>query len=148
MAEKNDFSGYILPVGIIGLLYFVASKFGLIPDKQKEQRETGQLFADYTNPRYLQELLKKPGKTALLTQASAQKLAEMIYKSKGIFNDDEEQLYQVVKAFKYKSQISQVAGNFAAMYKKDLAAYLQSFLNENELSKIFDFWQKLPTGKI
>ena len=150
MQAKNDYSSYILPVGVVFILYLAAKKFGLVPDTGADKKETEQLFSDYTNPRYVTELIKsgQGKKVYLLPQATAQNLAVRIYKAKGLFNDDEDALYSAVKALKYKSQVSQTAGKFLELYKKDMAAYLQSFLNENELSKIFDFWQKLPTGKI
>jgi hypothetical protein len=145
---KTDYSQYILPIGAIILIAGVLKRFGLLKDTQQEKTEQQQLFSNYFSPNYLQQLYKQGGKTALMTQAKANEVAERIYRSKGFFNDDEGMLYSAIKAFKYKSQVSQVAGVFYVKYKKDLAQYLQSFLNDKELQSVFDYTDNLPTGKL
>ena len=146
--KQQDYSNYILPVGGLLLVYLVAKRFGLVKDTQAEATQQGQLFKDYFSPNYLAQLLKQGGKTMLLTTPGADYIATEIYKSKGIFNDDEGKLYSAIKSFRYKSQVSQVAKVFAAKYQKDLAQYLQTFLNANELNNVYSYTDKLPTGKV
>ena len=146
--KKNDYSTYILPIGGLVLLYFVLQRFGLVKDTVKQQTESEQLFKNYFSPTYLQQLMKQGGRTALMTQNDVARQVKDLYDSKGIFNDDETKLYGAIKRFKYKSQISQVADAFNKKYNKDLAFYLNSFLNESELSRVYDFTDNLPSGKV
>lgn len=144
--SKTDYSSYILPVGIMLILYGAAKKFGLIKDAQQEQQQQAQLFAEYFSPNYYLNLKKKKGSVKSYTDQGAKYLAQQFYKSKGVFNDDEGMLYSAVKALQYKTQVSRIALEFNRIYKKDLAQYLSTFLGETELKRIYDYTNNLPTG--
>ena len=139
---KQDYSQYILPVGILFLAYMALKRFGIVKDTAAEQTEQKQLFSDYFSPNFL----RNKRNVKLFSQDGAQYVAAEIFKSKGVFNDDENRLWAAIKNFRYKTQVSQVAGIFANTYKKDLAAYLNSFLNQNELERLYSFTNNLPTG--
>ena len=145
--KQKDYSSYILPIGALVIAYLVLRRFGIVKDTQKETTETGQLFKDYFSPNFLQSLYSRGGRIQLLTQQQADQIATDLYKSKGIFNDDEQQLYGTIKRFKYQSQVSQAAGVFFKKYKKDLASYLSTFLNETELGRVYNYLDNLPVGR-
>jgi hypothetical protein len=145
---NKDFSKYVLPVGAVVLLYLVAKRFGLIKDTQTQRTQEEQLFKNYFSPTYLRQLLQMPGRTQLMTAADMQKIAKDLYDSRGFFNDDESKLYGAIKRFRFKSQISQVADHFQKRYNKDLAFYLSTFLNQDELQKVYNFTDSLPSGKV
>ena len=147
MKTQTNYSSYILPLGILAISYFVLKRIGLIKDSAEEKTKTSQLLSIYWNPNYLKEAAKK-NSTKVITQAGANLLADTIYKSKGIFNDNEELFFSAIKEFRYKTQVSQVAEIFRTKYKKDLAAYIQSFLNEKELTQVYTYTDNLPSGII
>jgi len=152
MSKKQnfDFTPYIIPVGVIVLGYLVLKRFGLVKDTGQEKQEERQQFADYFSPLYIGQLLKSKSKAVVqaFKQAEAEKIARLIYDSKGYFDDDEELYFGTIKRFKYKSQVSQVAGKFFDLYKRDLATYIRGFLNEEELKKTYNYLNNLPSGLI
>jgi hypothetical protein len=84
-----------------------------------------------------------------LTDAGATGYAEIIYKAKGIpylTNDDEAAVYGVFKAMAYKTQVSKLSEVFFNRYKKDLKAYLQSFLNKDEFGNVLAICNKMAEG--
>lgn len=145
MKQNTDYSAYILPVGILLLSYTVLKRIGIIPDKTKEQTETAQLFKDYFSPDYLRQLRKKY-KVMIFSPTGAGYIAQQIFEAKGTFNDDEGKLFAAIKAILYKTQVSQIAEIFANKYKKDLAQYLGTFLNAEELQRIYNYFDNLPGG--
>lgn len=94
---------------------------------------------DYFNPNYY----KKVNGAKILTVAAAQMLSKKIYDSKGVFNDDEAQLYSAFQALTYKTQVSFLAEQFARIYNKSLYGYLDSFLNVTELGNVATICNKL-----
>lgn len=75
-------------------------------------------------------------KALLLTSASANAIADSIYNAKGIFDDNEDAIYNAFKSIKAKTQLSQLSDVFKNKYGKDLYNYLTSFLDEEELGKV------------
>lgn len=142
---KTEIKDLILPIGIVLLLASIAKKFGLIKDTEAEEQQNKQQFSNYFNPNFYIQLNRK-GNIKLFTQAGADYVATEIYNSKGLFNDAEDRLISAIKNFRYKTQVSQTAAVFAKKYKRDMATYLQGFLNEDERKTIFNYTDKLPTG--
>ena len=145
--KQTDYSQYILPIGALVIVYLVLKRIGLVKDTGQEQRQEEQLFKDYFSPTYLQRLYQTGGRIQLLTQTNVRQIVKDLYDSKGVFNDDEQKLYGTIKRFKFKSQVSQAADVFFKTYKKDLARYLSTFLNEQELQRIYNYLDQLPSGK-
>lgn len=145
--KQTDYSQYILPVGALVIIYLVLKRVGLVKDTGQEQRQEEQLFKDYFSPTYLQRMYQTGGRIQLLTQTNVRQIAKDLYDSKGVFNDDEQKLYGTIKRFKFKSQVSQAADVFFTTYKKDLASYLSTFLNDQELQRIYNYLDQLPSGK-
>lgn len=65
-----------------------------------------------------------PTGAALMTQASADKLAAQIWNSVGIFSTSIEDAYAAIKQLHAKSQVSFLADRFNALYQKDLFSWL------------------------
>lgn len=153
MAEQSDYSKYILPVGILAVVGLAAQKFGLLPSSESRKAESNAAALDSKKefqPGYAAAYAKSQGwkkyKTYYLKQARALALASDIKKAKGIFNDDETAVYSTLKNVNYKAQLSQVAETFRKQYGTDMVEYLKSFLNEKELSRVFDLGELLPPG--
>ena len=152
----NNYSQYILPVGLVAIAYAAASKFGLIPSAESKKQEADALQLDSFDAfsrNYVKDYVKKNKvrtgqkfSVQLLTTPKADAIALQLKKSKGIFNDDETAVYSAMKFVKSKSQLSQVATVFNKLTSQDLTAYLQSFMNEKELSRIYEIVKSLPSG--
>lgn len=85
------------------------------------------------------------GKVKILTAASANNLAKTLYDAKGVFNDDEDDVYAVIGALKSKTQLSFLSEVFSENYKTGLKDYLKSFLSEDEeLPKVNTMVAALP----
>lgn len=64
--------------------------------------------------------------------------------SKGIFNDNEDALYNVFQNMKNQVQISYLADTFQKLNNKDMASYIKGFTNEEERAKIFRIIKNKP----
>lgn len=146
--KEKDYSSYILPIGGLVLFYLVAVRFGLIKSAGAEMREREQLFKDYFSPMYLANLLKKKGnRVTIFSKDALDKYVKQIYDSKRFYGDDESLFFSVLKRIQYKSQVSQIADAFAKKYKEDLAFFLSNnFLNAEELNRVYEYTDKLPSG--
>jgi hypothetical protein len=153
MAEQTDYSKYILPGAGALALFLVAKKFGLIPSAAAAQREKNAGALDrlaWWKPQFAKAYAKANGlqkyKTAYMPSAGIVMIAEQLKKAKGTFNDDESAVYTALKQLQYKSQLSQLAEYFLKHYRLDLVTYLQTFMNQDELAKVYDLTADLETG--
>jgi len=117
------------------------------------------------NPRYhftiMKEYLKKIGKTKssaedqkkiyspfpgsnIFYDVALQGIAKQLWDSKGFFNDNEEQAFDAFQKARNQAQISYIAGVFQRDYKRDLFSFLQSFMNEAEISKVYSIIKGKP----
>jgi len=64
------------------------------------------------------------------------KIAKDIYDSKGLFNDNEEKVFNAFNLLKNQAQVSWVSGIFQRN-KRDLSTFLKSFLNDEEMAKLY-----------
>lgn len=143
MAKQTD----LLPIGLIAIAVVVGIPLfkltGIIPGRN-EGNANAVVGANYFDPKWY----KTGGSgTYLLNSASATLLAKNIYDSKGYFNDDEDKLFGVFKSLKTKSQVSYLAEFFYKKYSKDLVAYLQTFLNDDEMARLKKIIDPLPNYK-
>lgn len=63
-------------------------------------------------------------------------LANALYDAKGITNDDESLVFNVLSSLPNLFVASALAFTFKQTYKKDLQSYLQGFLNESEYKQV------------
>lgn len=59
-----------------------------------------------------------------------------ILNSKGVFNDDEEMVYNAFNKLRNQAQVSYIAELFQKD-KRDLSTFLKSFLNNEEMAKLY-----------
>lgn len=144
MAQKTDYAKYVAPIGGLLLAYYFGStileKLGLIKSAAANENESTLLPG---SPLYPQFWHSKGG-ALILTVSAAQAYAELLKKSKGLFNDDESAVYGVFQNMKTQSQVSFLADTFQSMYGVSLAAYLLSFLDEDEMQKVLAIIKRLP----
>ncbi len=72
-------------------------------------------------------------------------IADMIYNAHGLWNDEEDVVYNAFNMLKNRAELSLLSSYFEGLYKVGLFVYLQRFLNANELAKVNDITKKLPT---
>tara|TARA_R110000868_G_C10964734_1_gene768992 strand:- start:6406 stop:6993 length:588 start_codon:yes stop_codon:yes gene_type:complete len=63
-------------------------------------------------------------------------VAKEIYNSKGLFNDDEQMLFNSFNKLRNQAQVSYIAEIFQKD-KRDLTTFLKSFLNDEEMAKLY-----------
>jgi hypothetical protein len=146
MAKNNSINDILPYIAICGLLLIglpILRFTGLIKN-QSDVDANAILTGNAFDPKFW----KKGGAgTLILTDASAKFLAQSVYDSKGFFNDDEDKLYGVFKSLKTKSQVSYLADVFQHIYKRDMITYINSFMNNNELSVLKKIVDGLPNFK-
>jgi hypothetical protein len=114
--------------------------------KLKLEAENLPANQNYWAPSYYKQIVGGM-KATIFTVASADRLCKELKDAKGFFNDNEEQIYSVFRACKFKTQISFLVERFRFLYKLDLYTWLRdSVLNEKELSTVLNITSKLPTG--
>jgi hypothetical protein len=127
----------------------ISDPFGKGQTHKDDVKNIEQLKTEnYFDPDFKNELLRN-NVILTLTDYGAKLYAEKIYKAKGIpylTNDDEAAVYGVFRSLKSKTQVSYLAETFFKMYNKDLKAFLQSFLNNNEFGNVATICNKLKIG--
>ena len=149
---KDDINPNLLIVG--GLLIFglsagkkILEALGLSDDKDdiiKKEALQNMQATNYFDP----DFYKKETGAIIITVASAQRLAKIIYDADQIINDDEAAVYGVFQSLKTKAQVSFLASIFFMMYKKSLLGYLSAFLDQNEMANVATICNRLPSYKI
>lgn len=112
----------------------------------KDSKDDKKVDASSRSEWWSASYFKTHNGSALMKQADIHKAAETIYDAKGYVYDDESAAIGVIRNIQYKSQISQLAETFNTMYKKDLYAYLLSFLSQDQMVQLIDIVKNKPTG--
>jgi len=156
---------WVKPIAI-GLGIYALWKYGISPtletlqlkdtkeeqasEKAQQQAEQAPVNKDYWSPNFYKQSYKTwpvPGKAmTLLTLASGQSYAIAIWDAFGVFNDNENNVYAIFRAIKYKSQISFVADLFYKKYQRDLYQFLKDKLSSAELGTVLTITNKKPWG--
>lgn len=156
MAKKQEINpNLLIAVGGLALAFFggraILQKLGIVSTAEdratelEQQQQLQQLSSgNYFDPDYWRT---GGAGTLILTTAGADNLAKIIYDAKGIVNDNEASVYGVFQSLKSRSQVSYLAGAFFRRYNQSLIGYLQSFLNQQELSAVAKITNKLPAFK-
>ena len=141
---KNE----IILYGIGGLLllfivYKTLQKIGLIDDKndkgQENLKESGNAGSPL-NQGYWLKYLKKDKPPMSLTTASA--VCKRIFDAKGFIYDSDGEALGVIRQLSSKVQVSYVSMVFNALYKRDLAEFLD-FMSDANMTLAFNHINKL-----
>lgn len=154
MANKNIFESVgITPVQalMVGgggfLIYSVAKKFGLVKSAESDKADnltTNKKF----EPGYTKQLRKEGKKVYLLSDATLKSVANKILNSKGFFKDSMDEFWSAIKTIHYQTQISQLNDYLSTNKGKELFSFLKTFLNNEEMAQVYDYFNSLPTGLI
>lgn len=158
MAKQNqDINpNTILAVGGLALLFFggraILQKLGIVQtaSDQAAAMETQAQMQQLSTGNYFDPDYWRTGGsgTLLLTVGAAQNYAAILKNAKGIFNDDEAAVYGVFQSLKTRSQVSFLAMVFFQQYGQSMLGFLQSFLNESEMTTVAKITNKLPAYRL
>jgi hypothetical protein len=158
MAKQNqDINpNTILAVGGLALLFFggraILQKLGIVSTAadQAAQLETQAQMQQLSSGNYFDPDYWRTGGagTLLLTMGAANNYADILKNAKGYFNDDEAAVYGVFQSLKTRSQVSFLAMVFFQKFNVSLLGYLQTFMNDAELTTVAKITNKLPAFKI
>jgi NAD/NADP transhydrogenase alpha subunit len=72
--------------------------------------------------------------------------ATQVWDSKQVFflPDKEDRTYNVFRTMRNQAQVSKLAATFSELYKRDLLGFIQSFMNDEQQSKLFKILQTKP----
>ncbi len=155
-AEKA--SRWIRPVAI-GLGIYLAWKHIASPlleslelkdsaaDKTREKTENLDYNKDYWNPNFYKTPFPAGIKGAVIsTRAYMNEAVKKLWDATGVFNDDEQAIYGVFNALKYKTQISFLTDIFFEQKGQNLYQYLRNYLNDSEMDTLLTITNKKPLG--
>ena len=157
MAQKQDINpNTILAVGGLALLFFggraILQKLGIVEtaSDQAAALETQAQMQQLSTGNYFDPDYWRTGGagTLLLTVGAAQNYAAILKNAKGVFNDDESAVYGVFQSLKTRSQVSFLAMVFFQQYGQSMLGFLQSFLNETEMTTVAKITNKLPAFRL
>ncbi|MBQ21676.1 MAG: hypothetical protein CMD31_13055 [Flavobacteriales bacterium] len=128
--------GGVVLVGL-GLTYFgivrpILCATGIADCKKGKKMRSIMSYKGF-DPNY-----SRQGKVTI-SHDRAKKLAEQLYDSGGVFNDDEGGFYSALEEAGNADNLSLIARMFAAKYKKSLAEYITYYMDDaREMQRIKD----------
>lgn len=149
--KNEEYTKYLLPVGIIIIFYIfgkkLLEKIGLSDSKNDVQLESN-LSNKYLTPEPFLEFRKKTGfKVPVYAEDSLiNAFVQRLWNSKGVFNDNEDEVYQIFRSAQSKLQVSCFAYYFNQIKGRNLIEFLSSFLNSDEIARIAEIINKKPNN--
>jgi hypothetical protein len=128
-----------IAVLILFIVYKLLQKIGLISDGSSEAA------AEFGGKWYFSPQNKIGDK--LTGYKFAIQEARKLHDAKGIFNDNEEAIYGVFRRLGYQSELVGISYWFAKTYNADLFEYLNGFLSDKDLIKIYKIVESKPKGR-
>lgn len=130
-------------------IYRIGSYFGVFKSSEDKQFDNYSEFKGW-DPFFWQDTLdamkKKKGYIKVLNYDLQPKYAKQLWDAKGIFNDDENAVYDVFRNMHYQTSLSILAYVFSQTYSESLYDYLTSFMSDSEMRKIFDITKNYKVG--
>ena len=156
MAKQEINPNTILAVGGLALVFFggraILQKLGIVEtaSDQAAAMETQAQMTQLSTGNYFDPDYWRSGGagTLIITLGAAQNYAAIIKNAKGILNDDEAAVYGVFQSLKTRSQVSFLAMVFFQQYGQSMLGFLQSFLNESEMTTVAKITNKLPAYRL
>jgi len=149
--NNDKFFTVLKIIGIIAAIYTIyqlLQEVGLIKTKNDILAET-VATEDVFTPKYKNELMNLLAKKLKVSKLTSQQISAAalssgtnnfikneLIKAKGIFNDDEEAIFNVFKNFQTQFQVMYFNEFFKATTKKDLFVFLYDFLDNDELARV------------
>ena len=151
--NSNKFNVPVLPIilggGAIYLTYLGGSAIGRKLGIVKDQAAQAAVTALTEMPEFDKNYFSKLGPVSVYkfpSNRSPDEIAKAIFDSKGFFKDDKDKFWAAIKRLDYRTKLSQVALSFYTLYQKDLANYVSSMLKEEEIKRLTDYFNSIPSG--
>lgn len=125
----------------------LGKKFGIIKDDELQNTISQLQGIKEMNPNYINSLGGKKY-MAFVSASSVPDIAKKLYDAKGFFHDDTSGLWAALNRLQYRTHLAQVSNYFSKKYSKDLADYLQTFLNAEELNRVITYFKGIPSGMV
>ena len=145
----ENLNKYIFPLAIAAGIFLFGRKIlqgiGLVETKEEKELEKN-LANKWLTPKPFNDFVKKTNFKipAVFRMAVIPNFVAEVYESKGFFSDDEEKLFSLFRRLQSKMQVSALAHFFQKEYGRDMASYLDSFLNESEIARLIDIVNQKP----
>lgn len=153
---KTPLTWYII-AGIIALIVIkkILSRIGIIKSEESKANEAKLSNpSTFFSPNYH---FKQKVKGKILNNKELDTISKTIYQSfhgstatkiftvgMAEFGTDEQKFFGAIQQIKSKIQMSQIVERYYKNYTLDLLADIQSELDDKELSKFFNYAEKLP----
>ncbi len=154
--ENLQFLGGMIALGLTASLYHtitqkgndrLASKLLIVLTQKLDPSSKGLAAENAFDIRYKDRVLRTiSGNIAVLKKSRAIQLAKQLHSGFKPWyqNDKEEVIYNVLRGFKDKLQVSQMAKAYQNEYKINLIEQLQEHFNATEVAKALTIVDKLP----
>lgn len=131
-------------VGIF-VIYKIGQKIGIFESRASINQENN-LSNYWLTPKPFNNYKKKTGFKIQkeIENGVIDNLVSRIKEAKGIFNDDEDAIYNLFRGMQSKMQCSAIAYYFERRYSENLSGFLATFLNSAEIEKIVEIIKTKP----
>lgn len=162
---------YIIMLILLIIVYLIISKISTLfkTEKQKQEEKREQIkqeikeykeledYTSYLKPDKIKELINKNRTKAsqslmydnLIDTKNSKSIAPNIVvqlkNAKGLINDDEEIVYNLLNSLKTKTSIAFISHLFYRVYNEPLLNFLLSFLNKDEFNIVLRIIKNKPT---
>ena len=144
MAISKENKDILVKVGIVTGVYFfivrpILKKMSIVPNAPPTETIISSSVMKQALTPALRDKYPKPSYSD-----DAWNIAGQLQNDHGYFNDDENDIYGIMRNGKSLLFLSHVAWQFKNRYNQDLLTFLTDFLNDEELNNIKTILTKLP----
>jgi hypothetical protein len=118
----------------------------VIEEVEKSTTGTGESVSGWNYTNFFNQAL--PSGRLIKKQSWLDESVKKIYNANDWFNDDEDDVYDVFSLLASQEHLAQLCKTFNDKYSKDLKTYLNGFLDNSEMSKVYSYVNGLPQFKI
>ncbi len=112
----------------------------LIDDEEYKKTVSALLNSNMFSP----DFYKQFNSIGLMPRSTAETWAKQIRDAWGIFNDDEDAIYDALNQAKSWAQVSQIAEAYSRLYQQDLLSTLEDGLSGSEISYMWNLLRRKP----
>jgi len=157
--KQMEYLKTFLLIAVIFVILVLLKKFGLLKFGDSKEEKDVKALNDIPNfkPEYEKVLYKAAAQKLGVSKPTATQMAKFIptttelktwvnnlWDAKGNINDDEAKTYGVFRSMNSQVDVWAFAKIFQVMKNKDLFGYLESYLNPEEISMVYQIIKSKP----
>ena len=123
----------------------IGKKLGLVKDSDQVKGTDDLAKYPYLDQKFVTSL-PVGSRVQLIKAEEAKDKADAIFTAKGMFKDNKDLIWAVLQALKYRSQLPVLATAFSSGHQKELASFLSTIFNSDEIKRFFSIMNALPSG--